>query len=238
MKDTLKSPKRTARLAGFLYLIVIICAGFSEGYVRSSLVVPGDATATAANITAAEWLFRLGFASDLVAFMADAAIAMLLYVLLRPVNKPLSLMAASFRLLAHPAIGSINLLNHFGVLLLLDGSDSLTVFETDQLHALASLLLGAHGIGYLIGGAFFGVHLLFLGYLLHKSDYFPPVLGVLLLVAALGYLTESFGNFLFPEYAEIYVWGVAVPAVVGEVSLCVWLLSKGVLRPTAVDTPA
>ena len=74
MKDTLKSPERTARLAGFLYLIVIICAGFSEGYVRSSLVVPEDAATTASNITSSEWLYRLGFASDLIAFMADAAI--------------------------------------------------------------------------------------------------------------------------------------------------------------------
>lgn len=237
MKDTLQSPKRTARLAGFLYLIVIICAGFSEGYVRSSLVVSGDAAATASNVASSEWLYRLGFASDLIAFMADAAIAMLLYVLLRPVSKTLSLVAASFRLLAHPAIGSINLLNHFGVLLLLDGADDLTVFETDQLHALASLLLSAHGIGYLIGGAFFGVHLLFLGYLLHKSDYFPTVLGVLLVAASLGYVTESFGTFLFPEYAEIYVWVVAVPAVIGEFSLCVWLMLKGVKVPLPVEKP-
>ena len=238
MASTLDSPRRTARRAGILYLIVIVCAGFGEGYVRSSLVVPGDAAATAANIAAAEGLFRLGFVSDLIAFMADAAIAILLYVLLRPVSKTLSLVAASFRLLAHPAIGSVNLLNHFGVLLLLDGSDALTVFDTDQLQALASLLLSAHGVGYLIGGAFFGVHLLLLGYLLHKSEYFPTILGVLLVVASLGYLTESFGNFLFPEYAPIYVWVVSVPAVVGEVSLCVWLLSKGVLGPAPVDTPA
>jgi hypothetical protein len=146
--------------------------------------------------------------------------------------------AASFRLLAHPAIGSINLLNHFGVLFLLDGADDLTVFETDQLHALASLLLSAHSIGYLIGGAFFGIHLLLLGYLLHKSDYFPTVLGVLLLFASLGYLTESFGNFLFPEYASIYVWVVAVTAVVGEVSLCVWLMLKGVKVPLPAKNPA
>jgi hypothetical protein len=82
----------------------------------------------------------------------------------------------------------------------------------------------------LIGGAFFGIHLLLLGYLLHKSDYFPTVLGVLLVAASLGYVTESFGTFLFPEYAEIYVWGIAVPAMIGEFSLCVWLMLKGVKR--------
>jgi hypothetical protein len=222
------SLRKTARIAGVLYLIIIVCAGFSEGYVRSNLIVPGDATATANNIVASEGLFRIGFVCDLIAFFSDAAVSILLYILLKPVSKTLSLIAASFRLLAHPAIASINLLNHFAALLLLSGASYLTVFETDQLHALVLLFLNAHRYGYLIGGAFFGLHCFVLGYLLFKSEYFPKILGVLLVFASLGYLIESFGNFLFPGYEEIFTWVVAVPAVIAELSLTFWLLIKGV----------
>jgi hypothetical protein len=228
MEGKMNSNKKIARVAGFLYLIIIVCAGFSEGYVRSNLIVPGDATATANNIVASEWLFRVGFVSDLIAFLSDLVVSVLFYVLLKPVSKTLSLIAASLRLLAHPAIASINLLNHFIALLLVSGAEYLTVFETDQLHALVLLFLNAHTYGYLIGGAFFGLHCFVLGYLLFKSDLFPGILGILLVLASLGYLIESFGNFLFPNYEEVFVWIVAVPAVIAELSLCLWLLLKGV----------
>lgn len=224
MNDT----KTIARVAGVLYLIVIVCAGFSEGYVRSGLIVPGDAGATADHIMASEPLFRIGFVSDIIAFLCDAVISILFYVLLRPVSKTLALLAAAFRLLAHPAIASINMLNHFMALLLLGDVEYLSVFNVDQLHALALLFLQAHRYGYLIGGAFFGLHCLILGYLLFKSVWFPRILGILLVLAAVGYLLESFGNFLFPEAEAILVWAVAVPAVIGEVSLCLWLLIKGI----------
>lgn len=100
------SIKSIARLTGLLYLLIFVMAGFSEGFVRSSLIVPGDATTTAANIAAAEGLFRLGIATDLIAFSADAVVAILLYVLLRPVSRSVALLAVSLRLIAHPAIAS------------------------------------------------------------------------------------------------------------------------------------
>jgi hypothetical protein len=224
----MNSSRRTARITGVLYLIIIICAGFSEGYVRSSLIVPGNAAATADNIVNSEWLFRVGFVSDLIAFLSDAAVAILFYVLLRPVSKTLSLLAASFRLIAHPAIASINLLNHFIALSLLSGAGYLKVFEASQLQAMVLLFLNMHNIGYLIAGAFFGVHCFILGYLLYKSDLFPGVLGILILIASLSYLTESFGNFLFSGYEELLAWIVGVSAGIGELSLTFWLLIKGV----------
>lgn len=231
-----KSSLRTyARIAGVLYLVIIVCAGFSEGFVRSSLIVPGDADGTVANIMASEMLYRIGFVCDLIAFMSDAAVAVLLYVLLRPVSKPLSMVAASFRLLAHPAIATVNLLNHFAVLLLLRGSEYLSAFAPEQLNALVMVMLNAHHYGYLIGGAFFGIHCLLLGYLLTRSDLFPGWLGVLLIVAAFGYLIESFGGFLFPGHEAVYLMIVLVPASVAELSLCGWLLIKGV-RSVPRDT--
>jgi hypothetical protein len=220
------SPLVYARFAGLLYLIIIVSAGFSE-IVRSNLVVSGDATATANNILASEGLFRIGFAADLVAFLSDAAVAVLLYVLLRPVSRVLSLIAASFRL-AHATISGINMLNQFAALLLLSGAGYLTAFETEQAHALVLLFLNAHNYGYLIGLVFFGLSLLVLGYLIFRSGYFPRILGVLLILASLCYLIDGFTNFLLPSYAAITDWIVVATAVPAELSLTLWLLLKGV----------
>jgi hypothetical protein len=224
----MNSNKKMARIAGFLYLIIFITAGFSEGYVRAGVMVPGDAAATAENIVAAEGLFRLGFAADLVAFLCDLVVSVLLYQLLKPVNKTLSLTAALLRLLAHPAIASVNLLNHYMALQLLDGSDYLAVFSPDQLNALALFFLNVHTVGYLIAGAFFGLHCVLLGYLIIKSDGFPAWLGTMIIIAALGYLINSFGNFLAPGHEELFDNIVMGPAVLAEMSLCLWLLIKGV----------
>jgi hypothetical protein len=222
------SLRRTARIAGVLYIVVIVCAGFAEGYVRASFIVPGDAAATAGAIASAEGLYRVGFAADLVAFLCDVAISVLLYVLLRPVSETVSLLAAAFRLVAHPAIASVNLLNHYLALLLVGDGAVGVGLGTEQGQALATLFLEAHGTGYLIGGAFFGVHLLLLGYLVYRATYLPRLLGLLLTLAAAGYLIESFGTFLFPRYETVYVWVVAVPAAIAEVSLALWLALKGI----------
>lgn len=158
-------------------------------------------------------------------------------MLLKPVNKTLALLAASFRLLAHPAIASINLLNHYAALQLSAGAGYLSALEPGQLEALVMLAIDMHTLGYLIGGAFFGVHCFFLGWLLYRSELFPKILGVLLVAASIGYLAESFGNFLFPGNEALFTWIVAVPAVIGELSLTVWLLVKGVRdqKPSAEE---
>jgi hypothetical protein len=219
-----------ARLTGLLYLVIIACGLFSELYVRSSLIVNGDADATAGNILAAEGLFRLGFASDLVVFLCDVAVAVLLYVLLRPVSRTLALMAAAFRL-AGTAIYGVNLLNYFAALLVLGGADYLAVFDPAQRNALALLFLDAHKHGYDLGLVFFGLHCLALGWLLLKSEAFPALLGVLMALAGLGYLVGSFTLFLFPGQVTA-VEPVYVAPLVGELALCLWLLIKGVrIRP-------
>ena len=230
MKNTIaETPYRTiARITGILYLIIIVCAGFSEGFVRGNLIVHGDATATANNIMASEFLFRIGFASDLIAFLCDAVVSILFYVLLKPVNKTLSLIAATLRILAHPAIASVNMLNHFISLELLSGADYLNTFGADQINSLVLLFLEMHGIGYLIAGAFFGIHCVILGYLIFKSNLFPGVLGIFLMIAAVGYLLNSFGIFLFPAHETFFANIVVLPAVIAELSLCIWLLVKGV----------
>lgn len=217
------SIKSKARMAGVFYLLIFFCAGFAEGYVRTGVLVPGDPSATAQNILASEGLFRLGLSSDLLAFVFDAIVAVLLYVILKPVSKTLSLMAAAFRLIAHPAIASVNMLNHYAALAVLDGT-----FVVTQPESLSLFFMDLHSAGYLVAGVFFGVHLLILGYLVVKSDLFPKVLGWLLGIAAFGYLIESFGSFLVPAHADLYTMIVTITAVVGEISFTIWLLTKGV----------
>ncbi|MCB0529084.1 MAG: DUF4386 domain-containing protein [Saprospiraceae bacterium] len=220
---------RYARIAGILYLVIIVCAGFSEGFVRAGAIVPGDAAATADNIVRSASLFRLGFASDLIAFLSDIAVAVLLYALLKPVNQTLALLTVFFRL-AQSAILGINLLNHFTPIMLLSGTGYLNAFEPAQLQALAMLFLEMHGYGYLISGVFFGLHCFFLGYLLYRSDYFPRILGILMVGASFAYLIDCFTNFLAPDLAPVTEWLVVTMAVIAELSFALWLLIKGV-RP-------
>jgi hypothetical protein len=152
-------------------------------------------------------------------------LTVLLYVLLKPVSKTLSLVAA-FSRLAMTVIQGINLLNYFFVLLLLSGAGYLTVFAPDQLHALVSLFLNAHGYVALIWGLFFGLHLFMLGYLVYKSGYIPRILGVLLIIVSLCYLTQSFGNILLPKYEAIFA-SVGFLSII-EIAFPLWLLIKGV----------
>jgi Domain of unknown function (DUF4386) len=216
---------KTARIAGGLILIIAIFAPFSMVYVPSTLVVPGDAATTAKHILMSEGLFRLGIASDAVVFLIEIAVTVLLYVLLKPVSKTLSLVAA-FSRLAMTIIQGINLLNHFLVLLVLGSAGYLTAFPPDQRQALVLLFLNAHQSVVLIWGLFFGLHLLVLGYLVYRSSYIPRILGVSLILAALCYLTQSFGTILLPTYQEIFA-AVGFLSII-EVAFPLWLVIKGV----------
>lgn len=224
------SLRKAARVAGILYLIIIISGIFAEFFVRSNLIVPENAAATANNIMASESLFRLSIAGDFIMIISDVALALILYILLKPVSNLLSLMAAFFRL-AQAAVLGVNLLNLFFVLQLLSGANSLSTFDPNQLHALVLLFLNAHSTGYSIGLVFFGIHCLILGYLIFRSGYFPKVLGVLLIVASFGYLIDSFAHFLLPNYKDyenIFLPVVFIPAFIAESSFCLWLLIKGI----------
>ncbi len=224
-------PQRTAaRVSGFGYLIITILAIFSEFFVRSKLVVPGDAATTVVNILANEMLFRIGICGYLIVAILDIVVALALYVLLKPVNKSLALLAAWFRLVYAVILG-IALQNLLSVLQLLGGADYLAAFKTGELHAQVMLLLNAHSDGWLIGLVFFGLHCLVLGYLIFKSGYIPRILGALLVAASFGYVIDSFAHFLLPNYSDYktpFLLLVAVPAFIGELSFTFWLLFKGV----------
>lgn len=215
----------TARIAAILTLLIVVLAPFSMLYIPTTLIIPGDAATTASNIMASEGLFRAGMVSDSIVFLIEIVLTVLLYVLVKPVNKTLSL-AAAFSRLAMTVIQGVNLLNYFIVLLLLSGAGYLTVFAPDQLEAFALLFLNAHESVVLIWGLFFGLHLLVFGYLVYKSGYLPKFLGVLLIIVSLCYFTQDFGNMLFPQYKALFT-SIGSLAFL-EIAFPLWLLIKGV----------
>lgn len=218
---------KSIRITGILYLLVIICAGFSQGYVRETLIIPADALATADNIIQNKGLFQLGLTTDLIAFLIDAIIAVMLYQIFKPFKKTLAMMSSVFRLIAHPAIGSLNLLNHYMALKVLESDSLSNSFSIAQVQDMSAHLMEAHHYGYLIAGAFFGVHCLLLAILIYKSNVLPKVFGGLLLGASAGYLIETFGNFNVPGYEGYTALIVGIAAALGEVGLTLYMLIKG-----------
>jgi hypothetical protein len=217
--------KKIARIAGILYLMNIVTGIFAQ-YVRSTLIMPGDAAATAQNIMASELLFRAGIVSDLIMTTCFLLMGFAFYVLLKQVNKNLALLMLLFNLVGFPLMG-INMLNQLAPVLLLSGADYLKGFGTDQLQALVMLFLNLYEHGYLIAALSYGAYLLPLGYLVFKSGYFPRILGILLIADCFGLLMPLFQGFLFPGY-EVVTYPGLVIGMIAEFSFCLWLLIKGV----------
>jgi len=223
----MSSVKKLARVAGLLYLVIFIVAPFSFMIGKSIVLVPGNAAATADSIAASDTLFRIGIASETIVFLVEIALSAILYVLLKPVSPAVSL-AAAFSRLAEAVIQAVNLLPSIFILLLVSGAGYLSVFEPEQLDALVLLFLNIYGDVTLVWGFFFGFHLLLLGYLVYKSGYFPRFLGILLMLGSAGYLLQSYGSFVFPQFSGVLDTLVIVLAVPGELAFTVYLLWKGV----------
>lgn len=225
LNNDLASLKKTARIAGILILSLILFAPFSMIYLPSTLVVAGDAAGTAQNMIASGSLLQLGIASDSIVFLIEIVVVVLLYVLLKPVNKTLALIA-TFARLAMTIVQGINILNLIFPMLLFSEAGYLSVFGTDQLGALALVFFQAHAYGAMIWGLFFSLHLFLLGYLVYKSGYIPGFVGILLVIAALCYLIQGFGNILLPQYSGVFEMIGFLSMV--ELALPLWLVIKGV----------
>jgi hypothetical protein len=217
------SPRLNARIAGVFYLVTILTRMFVEIFVRNRLVVSDNAAATANNIVAHEPLWRLGFATDIIAFASYIALAALLYELLKPVNQSLSLVAAFFGLVAS-VVHAISSLFHLAPLVLLGGAPYLTVFTVEQLQALALVFLRLRAAAYHnVGLVFFGLYLLSVGILIFKSAFLPRIIGVVMVLAGLSYMP-----FLSPPLARSMQPYILFFPAIGQISLTLWLLVMGV----------
>jgi len=220
-----ESPRLKARIAGACWLLCIV-AGMVGFIAGGPLIVANDAAATAANILANESLFRFGFAANLISGLSYVGVTVFMYYVLKPVSRSLSLLAAFFGL-AGVAIGGVAWVSNLVPLTLLHGDQYLTALTASQLQALSLAALKLQTHVFFIGMVFFGIQCISIGYLVARSTFLPRVLGVLLAIGGTCYVIASFANFLLPLRASLIPFIMPV-ALIGEGSLTVWLLVKGV----------
>lgn len=216
------SPRAKARTTGLFYLLNILTGIFAQGFVSERIIAFSDATTTATNILTHESLFRLGFAVYLIEMACQVVVTVLFYYLLKPAGRSLSLIAASLSFLGI-AIKTVSRLFYIAPLLVLRDASYLSVFNAEQVHALALFLLKVNDQGAAIGLVFFGFYAVLKGYLIIRSTFLPRILGVLAVFAGLGLLTflhMPLGYRLFPYTAILGLLG-AVPQIL-------WLLVVGV----------
>jgi hypothetical protein len=222
------SPRAEARIAGLLYLVIILGALFIPFAVAPSGMMRGDAAVpTVAHILAAKQLYALAGIAQLILGACDIGVALILYDLLKPAGRSVALLAAFFRLV-FVAIANANVLNHFAPLLLLSRASYLGAFTPDQLQALASVFLRLRTTGLDIALVFFGFHCILIGYLLFRSTYFPRVLGLLMALGGVGYVANIFATVLPSVIAARVFPYVMLPAGVAELGLSLWLIIVGV----------
>lgn len=221
----MNSTKKRARVAGLLYVLMSIPAGFSLLYVPSVLIVPGDATATANKIQASEFLFRIGIVGELICATGFIFVALALYRLFKGVDKTQASLMVTLFVVSVP-ISFLNVLNQIAALTLLSGASFLSVFDPRQLNALVMVFLSLHDHGIFLAQIFWGLWLVPFGVLVFKSGFLPRILGVLLIIACFGYLAISFAHFLSPAYGQI-VSRFAMVLTLGELPIMLWLLIKG-----------
>ena len=222
-KERINSPQKTARVAAFVFVLIFILGMSTELFIRPGIIIPGDTTATVKNIAASESLFRLSVVSDLVRLVLLMALPLILYKLLKPINKTIVSLMVILALVCVP-ISLLNELNHFAVLLLSSGAGYSAVFKADQLNALVMFFIDLRKYGTFIT-QFFSFWVLLLGYLVFKSGFLPRILGILLMLVGLCYTVSAVLFFLFPNF-DATIFGLF--AFIGEALFYMWLLIKGV----------
>jgi hypothetical protein len=230
----MNSTRHTARVAGLLYLVAGIPAPLGLIYVPRTLVVPGDATATADHLRASGTLLRLGIASELIAATLFVFVVLALHRLLKGVDANLARAMVILYVISVP-ISFLNVLNDVAALALVSGASFLSVFEPRQLDALALLFLRLHGQGVQLAQVFWGLWLLPFGMLVIRSGFIPRLLGAWLIVNGVAYVALSATGLLLPRHAGM-VSRVAFPALLGELAIILWLLIKGA-RPQPLAAP-
>lgn len=218
------SPRGEARIAGALYVLVILLGGFAEVAVRQGLIVDGDPMATAKAIMANESLYRLGFGAEMLTNMIAIPLTLIVYRLLAPAGRFWVLLAVLFDLTQN-TINAVNAWTQFAPLTLLSGSPDVAALPRGELAALARLALKWHDVGFDIALTFFGVALVIYGVVIFRSGFLPRLIGALYSVAGACYLANSFAYFIAPGLSPS---AILVPCLIGEGALALWLLIFGV----------
>ena len=222
---------KAARIAGAIYLSMIITGPFTLLYIPAKLIVRGNAAATADNILTHETLFRLGIVGDLFTPVIFICLGIALYRLLSGVNKTWASLMVAF-VVVSSTVGFLNVLNNIAALTLFHGTDFLAVLEKSQRDALGYLFIRLHSQGNLINEIFWGLWLFPFGLLVFRSGFLPRFIGVWLMVNCFGWVVLSITALFFPPYYET-AFRMAQPVLFGELAIMLWLLIKGAKVPTA-----
>ena len=226
--------KKAARIAGAIYLSMVVTGPFSLIYVPNKLIARGNAAATADNILAHETMFRLAILADLIGAVIFIGLAIALYKLLSGVSKTWAGLMVGF-VLVSAAVGFINTLNNIAALTLFRGADFLAVFDKPQRDALGYLFVRLHSQGILINEIFWGLWLFPFGLLVFRSGFLPRLIGAWLMINCFGYVALSVTALFFPDYYDTaFNW--AQPVLFGELAIMLWLLIRGARVPAAPST--
>lgn len=220
------SPQAYARISGLMYLAIIALGLFGEAFARGSVIVSGDPAATVASLAAHESLWRVGIAGDLLMHVLDIPVIVFFYLLLRPIDKGLALLSTAFNIV-QTAVLALNKSMLIVPLVVLEQANSGAV-TAQHAQSLISLSIAMHGYGFGTGLIFFGFASIVRGYLIVKSGCLPKTLGVLLQIAGLCYLINSFALLLAPSLADALFPWILMPSFIGELLLAGWLLIKGI----------
>jgi len=222
---------KTARLAGFLYLIVVVTGVFSLAYVPSRIPLSGDLATAIESIRGSESLFRFGIAASIVLQVAFLLLPLALFKLLRHVNEAAATCMVALAWVSVP-LALVALSSRLDALSLVTDARYAAALAPQQLQAEVFVALGEHRNGNFLTMIFWGLWLLPLGWLVFRSGFLPKILGIFLMLGCAGYLVNVFGQLLVAGYAESFVARIAgKPASIGEIGLCLWLLFVGVRRP-------
>ncbi len=226
MERNVSSLKKTARLAGLLYLLLAITGVYSIIYVPSQIIVRGDAVTTAKNILSNEFLFRTGIISDIISNTIFVLLVLVLYQLFKQVNEHQAKLMVALVIVQIPALFIMEAFN-IASLMIFKG-EILKTFELSQRQDLAMLFLKINDYGTLSLEMFWGLWLIPFGQLVYKSEFIPRMFGVLLIIAGFAYMIDSFISLLFPSYRAFVNQPTLLFVAIGEISIMLWLLIKGV----------
>jgi hypothetical protein len=226
--EKMNSPKRTTRLPGLLFLLAAVTGGFGLFYIRSYVIVPGDATATVANIRSSEFLFRAAIVSILVSQMFTLFFGLTLFHVFREVNKRLATVFL-VSVLMTVGLAVVNTLHHFEALLILSQADYLKVFNPEQLNAMAMTSIRlANSTGQALLEIFWTPYYFSFGLLVFKYRFLPKVLGILLMIMGVGYAINILDKFLIPQFHPVMFTRLAMSlGALGGIPTMLWLLIKG-----------
>ncbi len=233
-QTTIMSQHKAARLAGLLFIVAMVTGLFAEFYVRfpSKLIVIGDAAKTASNIMANERLYRIGIANNIITFAIDVVLIWALYVLLRPVNRNLTLLAVFFRLL-ETTLACVAIINYYVAMQFVSETDHLKAFDLNQIQAL-SILHNTYALTFIVVAIFLGLGSTVFNYLLFKSRYIPKPLAVWGIFSSLLLLISQFAIIIFPEVEKTIIPACYAPIAIDEIALGFWILFKGANIPEMV----